>query len=251
MSKKTRIDTALSDDELEILLPVINRILRTESTPANQRPALLALVALYTGLRVSELRRLRIEDFDWATNECRVYRHKKHGSGYQKGVPYSGAMRDTIKLPAALAQQLKAVIERWPTQSGPLFVSRRGKTACRRTLEYDWEHLLHRAGLYRGMRPGMYAIHGARHTFATQFIEVHPDDPIALQQALAHESLDMVLQYVANRPKVIELAVNDMFNLHSPLQLGVMRFLGFYVIHARPRRNFATIAFSLLRDDCQ
>jgi integrase len=82
-------------------------------------------------------------------------------------------------------------------------------------LQYDWDRLLHRAGLYRGMRPGMYGIHGARHTFATQFIEVHPDDPIALQQALAHESLDMVLQYVANRPKVIESAVNDMFARHN------------------------------------
>ncbi|KPL05702.1 hypothetical protein AMJ85_11085 [candidate division BRC1 bacterium SM23_51] len=205
-TRKLRLEKALSPDEVRAVLAAADRRL-TEIDPVRQRAGIFAWVALTTGLRVSEIARLRLEWFDLDRKLLKVYRHKKHGPNWCKSVPYSGAVEDVITLPDALVERIRPISESLKGGcEGPLFLTAHGRRAAIRTLFQDWAELLWEAGVSpRGC-------HAARHTFGT-LIAVRTRSPFAVRDALGHSdrSIAISAQYVERNPELVRETLNSLF----------------------------------------
>ena len=115
--------------------------------------------AMLTGLRVSELARLKVGDFDQKRGALRVWRHKR-----------SEPKQETLAIPAELAEHLKAFIV-WKEQASQptgkdaaLFVGKRGPLTTQGLMQV-WKSAIKRAGL-----PKELSIHSARHTMAVHLL---------------------------------------------------------------------------------
>lgn len=111
-------------------------------------------LALSSGLRVSEMAVLRIEDFDTRRNALKVCRVKKNHS-----------KTETMAIGSDLAKHLKQYIEWTGRKKGPLFVGQRGPMTYQ-ALQQIWKRAIERAGL-----PQELSIHCARHTLAVHLLK--------------------------------------------------------------------------------
>jgi integrase len=103
--------------------------------------------ALNTGLRVSEIALVRIEDIDFNRGLIHVTRLKRRKAKKQDVIPI-----------ADLKEHLKEYIG--DRKSGPLFVGQRGSLSSQ-GLQHIWYRSIFLAGLPK------ISIHGARHTLGT------------------------------------------------------------------------------------
>ena len=112
-------------------------------------------LALSTGLRVSEIERLNIEDFDCRRCALAVRRSKKRKM-----------TTETLPIGQDLGKHLKDYIEWTDRSSGPLFASQRRDRMTRAGLQQCWKVAVKRAGL-----PKELSIHSARHTIAVALLK--------------------------------------------------------------------------------
>lgn len=111
-------------------------------------------LALSTGLRVSELQALKIEDVDLKRGSLKVVRLKK-----------KKRKAETLAIGKDLSQHLKKYIE-WTSRSkGPLFEGQRG-TLTTAGLQQIWKAAIKHACL-----PKELSIHSARHTVAVHLLK--------------------------------------------------------------------------------
>ena len=117
-------------------------------------------VALQTGLRASELARIKVGNFDPKRRSLRVWRHKRRER-----------KQETIAIGADLAGHLAEFLE-WKRMIGQdtsredaLFVGKRGPLTTR-GLQQIWKAAVKRAGL-----PAELSIHCARHTMAVHLLK--------------------------------------------------------------------------------
>lgn len=207
------LEKALTPDEMRAVLDVADLRLQDQDLIVRRR-GLLAWVLLTTGLRISEAARIRFEDFDLGRNQLGVWRHKKHGQGWSRGIPYSGAVRDCIVIPDALSRRVAAFAENGADNRcgppcsppcGPLFVQQHGKPARLSTLRKDWYDLLTEAGIKRR------GAHAARHTFGT-LVALQTKSPWAVRDALGHSDIGISSQYVDRNPELVRQTVNTIFS---------------------------------------
>jgi len=116
--------------------------------------------AMLTGLRVSELARLTVGDFDPKRGALAVWRHKREPP-----------KQETLAIPDDLVEHLKAFIA-WKEQvdqstdlDAPLFVGKRGPLTAQGLMQV-WKSAVKRAGLPKGL-----SIHSARHTLAVHLLK--------------------------------------------------------------------------------
>ena len=116
-------------------------------------------VALQTGLRASEIVRLKVGDFDPRHQSLRVWRHKRRKQG-----------QETMAVGKSLSKHLRDFIA-WKRSAGqgtdkddPLFVGKRGPLT-KRGLQQVWTMAIAKAGL-----PAELSIHCARHTMAVHLL---------------------------------------------------------------------------------
>ena len=116
--------------------------------------------ALQTGLRVSELAKLAVGDFDPKRQALKVWRHKR-----------KKRVQETIAVGKDLAEHLVQFIE-WKrlvgqstAKTAPLFVGKRGAFTDS-GLQQLWKKAIRRAGLPREL-----SIHCARHTIAVHLLK--------------------------------------------------------------------------------
>ena len=109
-------------------------------------------LALATGLRVSELAAIQIEDIDFKRCFIKVKRRKR-----KKKVV------DTLAMNPDVIKHLKEYIE--DRTKGPLFIGERG-SLTRYGLQQIWKSCINRAGL-----PKELSIHCARHTMAVHLLK--------------------------------------------------------------------------------
>ncbi len=115
--------------------------------------------ALLTGLRVSELAKLRVGDFDPKRGLVQVPRHKRRTP-----------TREPLAVPPDLVKHLqdfiawKRLVEEPTGDSDPLFVGKRGPLTVQ-GLQQLWKRAIRKAGL-----PKELSIHSARHTLAVQLL---------------------------------------------------------------------------------
>jgi len=126
-------------------------------------------LALQTGLRVSELARLRIEDIDCKRGALKVMRVKKERS-----------RPETLAISEQLLRHLKGYIAWTGRKKGPLLVGKRGPMTAR-GLQQAWLKATEKAGL-KGM-----SIHTARHSMAVHLLK-KTGNLRQVQKQLGHSS---------------------------------------------------------------
>lgn len=169
-----------TDEEIRRLLAAC------PATPQGRRNRALIGLAADSGLRQSELRRLRIGDVDFATRLLRV----QAGKGQRDGVGFFGE---------ATASLLRAwvVVHPDPRPAAFLFVTREGVTLGPWGVVRILHRLSRRAGLDRPIGP-----HALRHYAATALLR-RTGDLELVRRVLRHETLTMALRYaVLTQPDI-------------------------------------------------
>ena len=183
---RKRLIEPLEAEELKRLLKAISG-----TTPISYRNRAVVLTLLDTGLRVSELCQLEVEDVDLKGGWLRV----QEGKGWQeRKVPIGGALRRAL-------WQYRAVRPEPMGGNKAFFLTERG-----------WPvrpDRIRKMLLYYGRKADVADVHPHRfrHSFALHFLR-HGGDPLTLRMLLGHSSLEMVNRYV-------RLAATDLKAAHA------------------------------------
>ena len=149
-------------------------------TWTGKRNAAMLSTFLDTGLRLSELVALNLEDVDLRTLTIRV----RSGKGDKERHVYMGR---------ALARALRRWLDvrGFPEGGTPFFLTRDGNRLDLRNVERIVERIVQRARL-----GGVHITpHILRHTFATHYIQ-NGGDPFSLQRILGHSDIKTTMIYV-------------------------------------------------------
>ena len=115
---------------------------------------MLVDLALSTGMRVSEIAALKIEDIDFKRGAMKIVRKKRRKKS-----------TETLAIGKDILQHLKEYIEWTGRAKGKLFVGQRGPLSPQ-GLQQAWKTAIKRAGL-----PKELSIHSARHTIAVHLLK--------------------------------------------------------------------------------
>ncbi len=173
-------------------LPVVfshEEILCLLKSVTNVKHRTLLSLAYGSGLRVSEVVRLRVGDIDFERNVVMV----RQGKG--------GKDRRTV-LPDSLKGELVRITA-WREAEDFLFESERGGRLQERTAQKVFEQAVRRVGLRRG------SFHSLRHSFATHLLE-NGTDLRYIQALLGHENIKTTERYT----RITEVGLG---RLRSPL----------------------------------
>jgi len=165
------------------------------STRSTRDKAILGLF-IDTGIRVTELAFLRIQDVDLDGGRMKV-----HGKGAKERFVFFGNRCRRL-----LWRYINT--ERPNVSSDRLFINNYGQPLkARGILE-----MMRRCGKRAGIRGVRCSPHTLRHTFAKGFL-LNGGDVFTLQQILGHSSLEMVKRYLA----LCSQEVGRLYRPHSPL----------------------------------
>ena len=183
-----KIIMPFSDDQIRALLGVIDT-----KSPIGFRDWTIILTLLDTGVRVSELTELKLEDTNLAQRYLKI-----HGKGNKERIVPIG-----ISIQRALG---KYVNKYRPNPiyslSDNMFLNRDGMPLTPNRIQSIIERYALKAGI-EGVRASP---HTFRHTFAISYLR-NGGDVFTLQRILGHETLDMVRNYVC-------LAQSDLQEAH-------------------------------------
>jgi site-specific recombinase XerD len=163
---------------------------------------MLALLALRSGLRVSEIAALSIGDLFLEGN-------KEHYLIVQRG---KGGKRRDVYLDDKLTREIRKFIkqkEKWgesTSLSSPLFAGRAGKNYTTTALHISFKEILKTAGL-----PKQYSIHSCRHTYATMILAKSCNLRF-VQKQLGHASINMTAHYADVLPELNQALANTILN---------------------------------------
>jgi integrase/recombinase XerD len=171
-----RLPKALTAQEIESLL-----VMETPETPQSLCDQAVLELAYASGLRLSELRTVRLEQLHLEAGFINVV-----GKGNKERVVPVGR-----KAVAALERYLDAGRPRLVTARSPaaVFLTRRGTPFAPVTLWLRIKQRARRAGIVRNVTP-----HMLRHSFATHLLE-HGADLRVIQELLGHASISTTEVY--------------------------------------------------------
>lgn len=180
MKKSGYLPVVFSKDEVKKILSAIN----------NVKHKLMIAVLYSSGLRVSEVVRLKVEDLDFSNLLLRV----RHGKGDKD--------RSTV-LSDKVADVLKRYVKN--KQLGDyLFANSHGEKLTERAAQKIFASALKKSGVKRTA-----GCHSLRHSFATHLLESGTDIRY-IQELLGHKKLETTQIYT----KVTNWGLK---NIHSPL----------------------------------
>jgi integrase/recombinase XerC len=168
-----KLPEALSPDRATQLMRVAE-----DSALAVRDQAILELF-YSSGLRLSELVGLRIEDVDFTGQEVRVA-----GKGAKTRVVPVGSFALQ-----ALQSWLRVRAHMAAPETGALFVNRQGKALSPRTVQYRVDHWAKKLGLGLHVHP-----HMLRHSFASHVLQ-SSGDLRAVQEMLGHANISTTQVY--------------------------------------------------------
>lgn len=188
-----RLPDVVGEEAVERLLAAPKR-----DTPQGLRDAAMIECLYATGVRVSELVGLKVEDVNLAAGYVRVT-----GKGRKERlVPMGDMARQSI---TTYIEEARPTFARDPRQQA-LFLTGRGKPMTRQGF---WK-LLKRYAVAAGI-PQNISPHKLRHSFATHLIE-HGADLRAVQAMLGHADISTTQIYThVSRARLVEL-----YNQHHP-----------------------------------
>lgn len=184
-----RLPEVLSEEDVDRLLQVI-----PSRSPVGCRDRAIVSLLYATGLRVSELVRLRLDDLDLA--EGRLLCRGK--GGRVRWLPIGRAAQ------ADLEAYLAIVRPRWrhSARESAVFLNRRGRPLSRVAV---WQRLRHWARL-AGLPMTVYP-HRVRHTFATHLLQ-RGADLRTVQVLLGHASIGTTEVYTHVHPQRFRAALD-------------------------------------------
>jgi integrase/recombinase XerC len=141
-----------------------------------------------TGLRVSELAGLGIDDLDGGQRLARVLGK----GGKERIVPYGEPAAESLRAYLPTRAALRAAAEKrgdTADDGEPLFVNHRGGRLTSRSVARILKRRLKEAGLPERISP-----HALRHTFATHLLSAGADLR-SIQELLGHASLSTTQKY--------------------------------------------------------
>ena len=169
----------MAKDETQRLRTIVEAWSLTDSRYGRRQGVLSWAVvdtALQTGLRVSELCRLNVGDFNAKRGSLTVRRSKK-----------KTAKPETLAIPPDLVEHLaefigwKSDVGEKVTPTAPLFASKQGGQFSTRGIQHLWTRCVDTAGL------AGFSIHSARHTLAVHLLK-KTGNLRAVQKQLGHSS---------------------------------------------------------------
>jgi integrase/recombinase XerC len=174
---------ALTFDDTERLLAADE-----EGAPFPERDRAMFEFLYATGLRVSELSGLDLEDVDTGQRLARVLGKGSKERIVPYGEPAAEALRAYLPGRAAL-RSAAAGNDSPPDEAEPLFVNHRGGRLTSRSVARILKRRLREAGL-----PDKISPHALRHTFATHLLSAGADLR-SIQELLGHASLSTTQKY--------------------------------------------------------
>jgi len=183
-----RVDNQKTED----LTPAqLNRLFQAIEDEPNKQAANFMRMALYTGMRRSELFRLRWQDVDFERGFIHIRNPK---GGKAQSIPLNDSARQ--------------VLENHPrSDSEYVFPGRDG--AQRVDFKKPINRIKQRAGLPKDFRP----LHGLRHVYASMLASSGQVDLYTLQKLLTHKSPQMTQRYAHLRDDTLKKASNLMGSL--------------------------------------
>ena len=178
-----RVDNIKTED---LTTDQLNRLIEAIDEDENVQAAVYMKMVLLTGMRRSELFRLKWDDIDFGRGFIHI-RDPKGGS-------------DQI---IPLNKSARKLLENHPrTESEYVFPGRDGKQ--RTDIKRPVNRIKKRAGLPKDFRP----LHGLRHVFASMLASSGQVDMYTLQKLLTHKSPLMTQRYAHLRDETLKRASN-------------------------------------------
>ncbi len=159
----------------------------------NTRDFAILSFIIYTGVRVSELTNILIDDVDFVSNTVRVL-----GKGEKERI---------IPITSDLGNLLKSYLKERGSRSRYLFVSKYGQKLTPLSVQLIVKKYASKAHLSKHITP-----HKLRHTFATLALESGVN-PITISELLGHSSLNTTMKYTHVTNKLTEDAVRRVAEL--------------------------------------
>jgi len=157
-----------------------------DETPFPERERALFELLYATGLRVSEVSALDLEDVDLSSRMLRA-----QGKGRKERiVPFGEEAEEALRAWLPVRSSLREPVSRQGNDPAePLFVNARGGRLTTRSMARVLKRRLKAAGL-----PAEISPHALRHTFATHLLQAGADLR-AIQELLGHASLSTTQKY--------------------------------------------------------
>lgn len=162
------------DQDRELSRKEYGRLLETAEKTGNIRLALLLETICATGIRVSEVKYITVE----TVRQNRA------------DISLKGKIR-TILLPGKLCKKLREYAKRKKITSGEIFVTKNGKSMCRRQIWGEMKKLCKESGV----NSNKVFPHNLRHLFARTYYKVCRDI-VRLADVLGHSSIETTRIYL-------------------------------------------------------
>ncbi len=176
--KEKRLPKYIGVEELEIIFntPDIN-------TALGQRDKLILEMLYATGIRVSELVNIKLEDIDFYNNEIRI-----NGKGSKERIdPFGEYCLDAIKL--FVNDGRKQILNKNKKDSLYLIINAKGNKLTTRGVQKIIDNIVKKACIKKHVSPHMF-----RHSFATHLLN-EGCDILTVKELLGHESLESTQVY--------------------------------------------------------
>ncbi len=190
-------DKFLSTDEVKNLRKTCQEaalIARSKGVQAPVRDALIIELALGTGLRVSELANLKVDDLYLKKGQNSLYVRNGKG-GKDRVVQFSSTIKDLIQ----------DYLQYRQSKSAYLFPSERGPQMTR----FGIGQVFKKWGKRAGLAPH-YSIHCLRHTYATNLYKASVYNLRLVQQQLGHSSISTTSVYSVVMSEDLEKALEEL-----------------------------------------
>ncbi|CAM2956026.1 tyrosine-type recombinase/integrase [Paenibacillus sediminis] len=169
-----RIIPAFSKEQIKKLLSTPDL-----TTFTGYRDYVLLLTLLETGIRISEVERLKITDIIWKERIIKIF-----GKGRkERYVPFQVTLEKELK---------KYISVRGPLEHDYLFVNIDNTPMKKRTMQEN----IQKIGIAANIKGVRVSPHTFRHTFAKFYI-MNGGDAFSLQKILGHTTVEMVQTYVS------------------------------------------------------
>jgi integrase/recombinase XerC len=184
--RKVRMPAHLSEDEMTSLIGAA-----ADDTPLGRRDRVILELFYASGLRLSEVAGLDLEDVNLSARMARVLGK----GGKQRLVPFNTstatALREYLKHRDALGQEgrERRTFSRASRPRDALFVNYRGGRLTARSIDRLVRRYVTAASVRGGITP-----HGLRHSFATHLLQ-RGADLRAIQELLGHARLSTTERY--------------------------------------------------------
>ena len=153
---------------------------------------MLVDLALFSGLRASEIAELKIQDINLSNRED-SYLIVRNGKGQKRRTVYID--KDLARHLSEFIEYKKKTLRESVEPDAPLFAGRNGNHSPPITFMKSFKRAIETAGL-----PDRFSIHNARHTYAT-FLLKDTGNLSYVQQQLGHSNITMTRIYAKILPE--------------------------------------------------